>query len=126
MCNPSTNCCIFYCWATNKGHRANHSIKHHRYGLSEQEVHSCTLVDCKTKTLRLAWVHQHRHCTIVNWKHVGWVDESRFELNRVDGRFRVWRQPHESMDPTYQQGTVQAVGGSVMVWVCAVALIWNL
>ncbi|GBN37511.1 Transposable element Tcb2 transposase [Araneus ventricosus] len=29
---------------------------------------------------------------------------------------RVWRQPHESMDPACQQGTVQAGGGSVMVW----------
>ncbi|GFV38939.1 DDE_3 domain-containing protein [Trichonephila clavipes] len=26
----------------------------------------------------------------------------------------VWRQLHESMDPTYQHGTVQAGGGSVM------------
>ncbi|GBO09083.1 hypothetical protein AVEN_235992-1 [Araneus ventricosus] len=29
---------------------------------------------------------------------------------------RVWRQPHESMDPACQQGTVQGGGGSVMVW----------
>ncbi|GFU38333.1 transposable element Tcb2 transposase [Trichonephila clavipes] len=35
---------------------------------------------------------------------------------RVDGRLRVWRQPHESMDPTCLPGTVQAGGGSVIAW----------
>ncbi|GFU90037.1 transposable element tcb2 transposase [Trichonephila clavipes] len=32
----------------------------------------------------------------------------------MDADGRVWRQPHESMDPACQQGTVQADGGSVM------------
>ncbi|GFT22503.1 uncharacterized protein TNCV_3274631 [Trichonephila clavipes] len=53
---------------------------------------------------------------LIDCKHVAWSDKSRFQLNRADGRVRVWRQPHESMDPTYQQGTVQAGGGSAMVW----------
>ncbi|GFY10586.1 hypothetical protein TNCV_2194071 [Trichonephila clavipes] len=48
-------------------------------------------------------------------KYVAWSDESRFQLNRTDGLVRVWRQPPESMDPTCQQRTVQAGGGSVMV-----------
>ncbi|KAJ8890417.1 hypothetical protein PR048_009925 [Dryococelus australis] len=34
----------------------------------------------------------------------------------ADGRVRVWRKPNEAMDPGCQQGTVQAGGGSVMVW----------
>ncbi|GFW69660.1 uncharacterized protein TNCV_490041 [Trichonephila clavipes] len=49
-------------------------------------------------------------------KHVAWSDESRFQLNQADGCVRVWGQLHESMDPTCQQGTVQAGGGSVRVW----------
>ncbi|GFW12316.1 transposable element Tcb2 transposase [Trichonephila clavipes] len=41
-------------------------------------------------------------------------------MNRADGCIRVWRHPHESMDPTRQQRTVQVDGGSVMVWgVCS-------
>ncbi|GFW82067.1 transposable element Tcb2 transposase [Trichonephila clavipes] len=28
----------------------------------------------------------------------------------------LWRQPHESMDPSSQQETVQAGGGTVMSW----------
>ncbi|GFV71314.1 transposable element Tcb2 transposase [Trichonephila clavipes] len=48
-------------------------------------------------------------------KYVTWFDESRFQLNGADGRVRVVIQPHESMDPTWQQGTVQAGGGAMMV-----------
>ncbi|GFV53113.1 transposable element Tcb2 transposase [Trichonephila clavipes] len=63
---------------------------------------------------------EHRHWTVDDWKHVAWSDESRFQLNLADGRIRVWRPPHESMDLTCQQGTIQAGGGSVMVWgVCS-------
>ncbi|GFY19546.1 transposable element Tcb2 transposase [Trichonephila clavipes] len=50
-----------------------------------------------------------------DWKHVTWSDKSHFQLNPPDGNVRIWRQPHESMDPTCQQGNVQAVGGSVIV-----------
>ncbi|GFW13923.1 uncharacterized protein TNCV_4700581 [Trichonephila clavipes] len=50
-------------------------------------------------------------------KHAAWSVESRFQLNRADGRVQVWRQPHESMNPIFQQGTIQ---DSVMVWgVCS-------
>ncbi|GFS66299.1 hypothetical protein TNCV_3856051 [Trichonephila clavipes] len=49
-------------------------------------------------------------------KLIAWSDKSRFQLNRSDGYVRVWRQPHESMDSTYQQRSLQAGGGSVMVW----------
>ncbi|GFX03730.1 HTH_Tnp_Tc3_2 domain-containing protein [Trichonephila clavipes] len=57
---------------------------------------------------------QHRHWTFDDQKHIAWSDESRFQWNRADGRVRVWRQPHEYMDLTFQQGTIQAGGGSVM------------
>lgn len=78
------------------------------------------LLTPRHKALRLAWARQHRHWTVDDWKNVAWSDESRYQLYRADGRVRVWRQPHESMDPSCQQGTVQAGGGSVMVWgVCS-------
>ncbi|GFW92824.1 HTH_Tnp_Tc3_2 domain-containing protein [Trichonephila clavipes] len=78
------------------------------------------LLTARHKALRLAWARQHRHWTVDDWEHVAWSDESRFQLNRADGIVQVWRHPHESMDPTGQQGTVQAGGCSVMVWgVCS-------
>ncbi|GFX40068.1 HTH_Tnp_Tc3_2 domain-containing protein [Trichonephila clavipes] len=78
------------------------------------------LLTARHKALLLAWARQQQHWTVYDWKHVVWSDESRFQLNLADGRIRVWRQPHESMDPICQQGTVQADGGSVMIWgVCS-------
>ncbi|GFW95365.1 transposable element Tcb2 transposase [Trichonephila clavipes] len=72
------------------------------------------LLTARHKALRLAQACQHQHWTVDDWKHVTWFHESRFQLNRADGRARIWRQPHESGEPTCQQGTVQADGGSVM------------
>ena len=65
---------------------------------------------------RLTWARDHLGWTLDDRKTVEWSDESRFQLIRADGRVRVWRRPHEAMDPSCQQGTVQAGGGSVMVW----------
>ncbi|GBM03050.1 hypothetical protein AVEN_14561-1 [Araneus ventricosus] len=70
----------------------------------------------------LAWARQHRHWTVDGWKHVTWFDESRFQLFRADGRVRIWRQPHESMAPTCQQGTVQSGRASVMVMSLCIGL----
>ncbi|GFS76161.1 transposable element Tcb2 transposase [Trichonephila clavipes] len=41
---------------------------------------------------------------------------SRFRLLNADGRLRIWRQVHETMDPACQVGTVQGHSGSIMVW----------
>ncbi len=54
--------------------------------------------------------------TIEDWKNVVWSDESRFLLQHSDGRFRIWRKEHESMDPSCLVSTVQAGGDGVMVW----------
>ncbi|GBL78234.1 Transposable element Tcb2 transposase [Araneus ventricosus] len=74
------------------------------------------LLTARHKALCIARARQHSHWAVNNWKHVAWSDESRFQLYRADGRVRVWRKPHESMDLTCQQGTVQSGGASVMVW----------
>ncbi len=49
--------------------------------------------------------------TIEDWKNVAWSDESRFLLRHSDGRVRIWRKEHESMDPSCLVSTVQAGGG---------------
>ncbi|GFV53719.1 HTH_Tnp_Tc3_2 domain-containing protein [Trichonephila clavipes] len=74
------------------------------------------LLTARHEALHLDWAHQHQRWTPDDWKHSAWSDESIFQLNRVEGRVQVWRQSHESMDPTCQQMTVQAGGGSVIVW----------
>ncbi|GFW20920.1 HTH_Tnp_Tc3_2 domain-containing protein [Trichonephila clavipes] len=83
------------------------------------------LLTARHKALRHAWVRQ-RHWTVEDWKQVAWSDESSFQLNRADGRIRVWRQLHEFVDSTCQQGTVQAGGSSVMLYdVYIVGVIWD-
>ncbi|GFY26046.1 transposable element Tcb2 transposase [Trichonephila clavipes] len=74
------------------------------------------LLTARHKALFLAWARQHRHWTVDDWKHVARSDEPIFQLNRADRRVRYQGQPHESIDPTCQQGTVVAGGVSVMVW----------
>ncbi|GBM22753.1 hypothetical protein AVEN_196120-1 [Araneus ventricosus] len=73
------------------------------------------LLTARHNALCIAWARQHIHWTVDDWKHVAWSGECRFQLYRADGRVRVWRKPHKSMDPTCQQGTVQSGGASVMV-----------
>ncbi|GFU37609.1 HTH_Tnp_Tc3_2 domain-containing protein [Trichonephila clavipes] len=43
------------------------------------------LLTARHKDLRLTWARQHRHCTVDDWKHVTWSDESLFQLNLADG-----------------------------------------
>ncbi len=51
------------------------------------------------------------------FKNVAWSYESRFLLRHSDGRVKIWRKEHESMDPSCLVSTVQAGGrGGVMVW----------
>ncbi len=49
-------------------------------------------------------------------KMLPWSDESGFLLLHSDGRVRMRRKEHESMDPSCLVSAVQAAGGGVMVW----------
>uniref|UniRef100_A0AAR2INL3 Tc1-like transposase DDE domain-containing protein n=1 Tax=Pygocentrus nattereri TaxID=42514 RepID=A0AAR2INL3_PYGNA len=71
----------------------------------------------KNRKLRLQFARAHRNCTIEDWKNIAWPRfQSRFQLRHSDGRVRIWRKQHESVDPSYVVSTVQAGGGGVMVW----------
>ncbi|GBM19684.1 hypothetical protein AVEN_199853-1 [Araneus ventricosus] len=52
------------------------------------------LLTARYKALLLSWARQHYHWTVVDWKHVAWSDESRFQLYRTYARVRVWRRHH--------------------------------
>ncbi len=62
------------------------------------------------------WIKASAKCinvyAIEDWKNVAL---SRFLLRHSDGRVRIWRKEHESMDPSSLVSMVQA-GGGVMVW----------
>ncbi len=84
-------------------------------GSSSRRPHWVPLLPAKNRKRRLQFAQVHQNWTIEDWKNVAWSDESRFHS---DGRVRIWRKEHESMDPSCLVSTVQAGGGGggVMVW----------
>ncbi len=85
-------------------------------GYSSRRPHRVPLLWAKNRKRRLQFAQAHQNWTIEDWKDVAWTDESRFLLRHSDGRVRIWRKEHESMDPSCLVSTVQAAGGGVMVW----------
>ncbi|GFX13012.1 transposable element Tcb1 transposase [Trichonephila clavipes] len=65
---------------------------------------------------RLEFARQYSSWTSTEWRHVAFSDESRFMLHRTDGRWRIRRETSERNHPATIAGTVQARGGSIMVW----------
>ncbi len=78
--------------------------------------HRVPLLSAKNRKRRLQFAQAHQNWTIEDWKNFAWSDESWFLLRHSDGRVRLWRKEHESMDPFCLVSTVQAGGGGVMVW----------
>ncbi len=85
-------------------------------GCSSRRPHRVPLLSAKNRKLRLQFAQDHQNWTIEDWKNMAWSDESWFLLRHSDGRVRIWRKEHESMDSSCLVSTVQAGGGGVMVW----------
>ncbi len=85
-------------------------------GYSSRRPHRVPLLSAKNRKQRLQFTQVHQNWTVEDWKNVVWSDECRFLLRYSDGRVRIWRKEHESMDPFCLVSTVQAAGGGVMVW----------
>ncbi len=84
---------------------------------SSRRPQQVPLLSAKNRKRRLQFAQAHQNWTTEDWKNVVWSDESRFLLRHSDGRVRIWRREHESMDPSCLVSTVQAgYGGGVMVW----------
>ncbi len=73
---------------------------------SSRRPHRVPLLSAKNRKLRLQFAQAHQNWTIEDWKNVAWSDESRFLLRHSDGRVRIWRKEHESMDPSCLVSTV--------------------
>ncbi len=84
-----------------------------RMGYSSRRPHRVPLLSAKNRKRRLQFAQAHQNRTIDDWKNVNWSDESRFLLRHSDGRVRIWRKEHESMDPSWRVSTFQADGGGV-------------
>ncbi len=95
-------------------HTTRQTLK--QMGSSSRRPHRVPLLSAKNKTRRIQFTQAHQNWTVQDCKNVAWSDESHFLLQHSDGRVRIWRKEHESMDPSCLVSTVQAGGGGVMVW----------
>ncbi len=96
-------------------HTTRRTLK--QMGSSSRILHRVPLLSAKNRKRRIQFTQAHQKLTIEDWKNVTWSDESRFLLRHSDGRVRIWRKEHESMDPSCLVSMVQAGGGGgVMVW----------
>ncbi len=65
---------------------------------------------------RYAWTHQRRNWNQQQWNSVLFSDESRFCIDHVDGRQRVWRRRGERFANCCVMEVNRWGGASVMVW----------
>ncbi len=94
-------------------HTTRRTLK--QMGSSSRRPHRVPLLSANNRKRRIQFAQAHQNWTIEDWKNFAWSDESRFLLRHSDGRVRIWRKAHESMDLSCLVSTVQTVGG-VMVW----------
>ncbi len=82
-----------------------------RWAPAAEDHTGVLLLSTKNRKRRYNSHRLHQNWTIEDWKNVAWSDESRFLLRHSDGRIRIRRKEHESMDPSCLVSMVQAGGG---------------
>ena len=65
---------------------------------------------------RVRWCNRLRGWTFRNWRRIWFSDESRFLLQKRDGRIRVYRRRNERFSSSCVQEVDSFDGGSVMMW----------
>ena len=66
---------------------------------------------------RVRWCNRLRGWTFQKWRRIWFSDESRFLLQKRDGRIRVYRRRNERFSSSCVQEVDSFGGGSVMMWV---------
>ncbi|GFV03194.1 transposable element Tcb1 transposase [Trichonephila clavipes] len=87
-----------------------------RLGLRSRRLVRAPMLTAVHRRRRLEFARQYSSWTSTEWRQVAFSDESRFMLYRTIGRWRIRRETSEGNHPATIAGTVQAGGGSIMVW----------
>ncbi len=86
-------------------------------GYSSRRPCRVALLSAKNRKRRLQFTQAHQNWTIEDRKMLPGLMSLDFCWRHSDGRVKIWRKEHESMDPSCLVSTVQAAGGGgIMVW----------
>lgn len=80
-------------------------------GYTNRRPYRVSLLSLKNRRRRLQFTQAHQK----TGKNVDWCDESRFLLQRLDGRVKIRGKQHKSMNPSYLVSKVWGGGGGVIV-----------
>ena len=89
----------------------------HGAGLRAYRPYQGNVLTRRHRQARMLWANQHQDWTLRNhWRHVWFSDESRFLLQRHDGRRRVYRRRGERYAAPCVDEAPPYGGGGVTVW----------
>ncbi len=106
-------------WRRHHGINVSRSTVNRRllqHGYRARRLTKCPRLAVRHRVARLRWAREHRRLHPGHWRHVVFTDESRYILDRTDGRQRVRRLPGENLRDDCIHETTQGGGGSVMIW----------
>jgi hypothetical protein len=73
-------------------------------------------LEVRLRVARLAFGREHENWNIDQWSQVLFTDESRFCVNTIYGKERIWRRRGERYSQCNFTPKVPFGGGSIMVW----------
>ena len=79
-----------------------------QHGYRARRLTKCPRLSVRHRVARLLWAREHRRLHPGHWQHVVFTDESRFILDRKDGRQRVRRLAGETFAMTVSTRRLKA------------------
>ena len=86
------------------------------YGIRARHLYHGSRLTPPRRRYRAHWAHQHLRWTQNQWNTVLFSDESRFCLDRTDGRMKCYRRHGERYSDNCVLERDLVLGPSVMVW----------
>ena len=92
------------------------TVRSHSAGLRARRPYVGVQLSQRHRQTMLAWTRQHRRWTNQQWVTVLFTDKSRFLLDMLDRRRRVWRRRRERYANCAIVEHDRYGGGSLIVW----------
>ena len=87
-----------------------------KVGSAVTDLKKSSILTNRHKAQRLNWARAHLRWIRRQWGSVLFTDESKFNVQNCDGRYRVYRERGQRFTENYVQKRNRGGGGSVHVW----------